>query len=117
MSMPSFALRVSFRIHFCAPVLASSANAESSVAPNTVLLSMVTPFGPMSAELYFLVHRTLPVWRLMASTFEAMFWVERTLDAATGVVAYAPNAPVGVIDTVHAPPSRATLEALIGLPT
>src|ERR1700677_3841228 len=117
MSMPSLALRVSFLIQICFPVEATSANADVSVAPKTVPSATVTPLGPSSGELYFVVHRTLPLCRLIASTSELRSCVYITPPEMTGVVAYPPNCPVAVIGSVQATPSVETFDALIGPPT
>src|ERR1700756_4929373 len=117
MSMPSLPLRVSFLIQICLPVDAWSANADVSVAPNTVPPATVTPLGPILAELYFVVHRTLPVCRSTASTLDSRSCVYITPPDTTGVVAYAPNAPGALIGSVQATPSVETFDALIGPPT
>src|SRR4029077_7062612 len=77
----------------------------------------LTPFGPVSGELYLCVQSTAPVLKSTACTLEARSCQYITPPTTTGVVAYAPKVPVAVSGTVHATPSVPTFEESIGPPT
>jgi hypothetical protein len=86
--MPSLSLRtIRSDCHSSSPVSASSANANSTVAPYTRPSATATPFGPTVGESYVFSHLTSPLSRSIAWTFEFRSWVKTVPSMMIGVEA------------------------------